>query len=352
MSSVRISTAAAPRPARPAVAEARQWSIAGPWPEHWPLTVLVLGYPLWWILGVSSFMPIAMAVPMALQLLRRSPIRVPVGFNVWLVFLLWTSGSVLMLVRRRSWCGAGGWSSRFLVFGYRFAWHLTITIVLLWVMNLGERALPTVRVVRLMSVMFLVVVAGGWLGLLLPNVELTSLMEAVLPGALRSNRFVSVLVNPVTANASTILGVTEPRPVAPFAFANAWGSATLMRLPFFVVGWFGRDAGWRRSFAPFVLLVAAVPIVMSLNRAMWASIAVGIIYYVVRLVLKGRMVALVGAVLCVLVAGLLFLASPLAELTVTRLENPHSNERRGNLLARDRRVDRKGFAGAGFRKHP
>ena len=99
-----------------------------------------------------------------------------------------------------------------------------------------------------------------------------------------------------------------------------------------MVGWFGRDAGWRRSFAPFVLLVAAVPIVMSLNRAMWASIAVGIIYYVVRLVLKGRMLALIGAALCVLVASLLFCSSPLAELSVSRLENPHSNERRGNLL--------------------
>jgi hypothetical protein len=34
------------------------------------------------------------------------------------------------------------------------------------------------------------------------------------------------------------------------------------------------------------------------------------------------MVALVGAVLCVLVAGTLFVVSPLGELSVSRLENP------------------------------
>jgi PAS domain-containing protein len=105
-----------------------------------------------------------------------------------------------------------------------------------------------------------------------------------------------------------------------------------MFLPFFLVGWLGKDAGWRRGVAPIVLLVAAFPIVMSLNRGLWASLALGIVYYVVRLVVTGKLVATVGAVVCVAVAATLFLVSPLGELSVSRLENPHSNDRRGQLL--------------------
>ena len=167
----------------------------------------------------------------------------------------------------------------------------------------------------------------------MPTFEFTSLVEAVLPGPLRSPTTSSGrLVHPATASIQSVLGVSAPRPIAPFSFANAWGANLSMFLPFFLVGWLGRDAGWRRSVAPIVLLLAAVPIVMSLNRGLWGSLAIGIVYFVLRLVLTGRMVALVGAVLCVLVAGTLFLVSPLGELSVSRLENPHSNERRGQLL--------------------
>ena len=113
--------------------------------------------------GRSAFMPIAMAIPMALQLLPRRSVRCRSGS---------TCGSCSCsggrkrahAVRRRPWGGAGGGGSRLLVFSYRFAWHLTITIVLLWVMNLGERPSRPCAV-RLMGVMFLVTVAGGWLGL-------------------------------------------------------------------------------------------------------------------------------------------------------------------------------------------
>ncbi len=310
----------------------RRWSLLGPWPEHWPLTVLFVGYPLWWALGLSALMPVLMAVPMALQLLRRHPIRVPVGFVPWLVFLLWMSAGVVMLFVDAPGAVPGGGASRLIVFGYRFLWYLSITIVLLWVINSTERAVPTQRVVRLMGWMFVVTVVGGLFGLLVPTFEFTSLVEAVLPGPLRSNNFIRSLAHPATASIQSVLGVSAPRPIAPFSFANAWGANLSMFLPFFLVGWLGRDAGWRRSVAPIVLLLAAVPIVMSLNRGLWGSLAIGIVYFILRLVLTGRMVALVGAVLCVLVAGTLFVVSPLGELSVSRLENPHSNERRGQLL--------------------
>ena len=80
-----------------------------------------------------------------------------------------------------------------------------------------------------MSWMFVVTVVGGVVGLVLPNLEFTSLVEAVLPGALRSNKFISILVHPAAASFSSVLGVSAPRPIAPFTFANAWALYRLVR---------------------------------------------------------------------------------------------------------------------------
>ena len=302
------------------------------WPEHWPLTVLLVGFPLWWVLGMSAFMPLIVAVPMLLQILRRHPIRVPDGFGWWLVFLACVVLSVTMLFVDAPGAVPGGGPSRLIVFTYRVLWYLACTIVLLWVVNLNETALPTRRVIRLMSWMFIVTVLGGVLGVVLPNLEFTSLVEALLPGALRSNNFVRSLVHPQSAAVQSILGTDSPRPVAPFSFANSWGANVSMFLPFFLVGWLGKDAGWRRSVAPVVLVVAAVPIVLSLNRGLWLSLALGVAYYVFRLVLIGRVVAIVGAAAVVAVASVTFLVSPLGDMVSNRLETPHSNERRGELL--------------------
>lgn len=42
----------------------------------WPLTVMAVGYPLWWLLGIASFLPAVAAVVMALQL-RGRQVRAP-----------------------------------------------------------------------------------------------------------------------------------------------------------------------------------------------------------------------------------------------------------------------------------
>jgi capsular polysaccharide biosynthesis protein len=329
-----VATTTAESPAWDAAVLPRRRGLTPPsqWPEHWPLTFLLVGFPIWWALGLAALMPLVVAAPMLLQLLRRHPIRVPVGFGWWLLFLACVAMSVAMLFVDAPGAVPGGGLSRLVVFGFRLLWYLACTIVLLWVINLDETSLPTQRVVRLLSWMFIVTVLGGLLGVLLPNFEFTSPVEAILPGALRSNGFVRSLVHPASAAVQSILGSASPRPIAPFAFANSWGANLSMFLPFFLLGWLGRGAGWRRTAAPFVLVLAAVPIVLSLNRGLWLSLALGIIYYVMRLVLTGRLVAIVGAVVVVVVAGGVFLVSPLGEMVANRIETPHSNERRGELL--------------------
>ena len=329
-----MATTTAGSPGWGAAALRRRGGIPSPsqWPQHWPLTVLLVGFPLWWALGMSAFMPLIVAVPMLLQVLRRHPIRVPDGFGWWLVFLACVVLSVTMLFVDAPGAVPGGGPSRLIVFTYRVLWYLACAIVLLWVVNLDEAALPTRRVIRLMSWMFIVTVMGGLLGVLVPNLEFTSPVEALLPGALRSNNFVRSLVHPQSAAVQSILGTESPRPIAPFSFANSWGANVSMFLPFFLVGWLGKEAGWRRSAAPVVLVLASVPIVLSLNRGLWLSLALGVVYYVLRLVMTGRVLAIVGAAAVVVIASVTFLVSPLGDMVSNRLETPHSNDRRGELL--------------------
>jgi hypothetical protein len=39
------------------------------WPAHWPLSLLFLGFPLWWALGLTVLLPMTLSLIMADQLL-------------------------------------------------------------------------------------------------------------------------------------------------------------------------------------------------------------------------------------------------------------------------------------------
>jgi hypothetical protein len=320
---------------------ARSWPTAWPrvagrgWPklpDGWPLRALYLAFPLWWLLGLSELIFVLIAVPMAVQLYRRRPLRLPRGFGLWMLFLLCVFAGIFVL--QASAPGSiqtDGGIGRYLTFGYRVGVYLAITVVLLYVGNLSERELPARRVARLLGYMFVLVVIGGLVGSFLPRIEFTAPVEYLLPGGLRSNAFVQILVHPRTSEIQTVLGYAEARPVAPFRYANSWGACFSMFLPFFLLSWFGPGAGWRRPVAPIVLVAAAVPVVYSLNRGLWLALALGVAYVTVRLATMGKVLAVYGLVAGLVVAAFLFLFSPLSSLASERLDNPHSNDRRSQL---------------------
>ena len=301
-------------------------------PDGWPLRALYLGFPLWWVLGLSEIVFVVAAVPMAVWLYRHRPVRLPRGFGLWLLFLLWVLVGVFVL--QASAPGSiqtDGGIGRFLTFGYRAGVYLSITVVLLYVGNMSERELPTRRIARLLGFMFVIVVIGGLAGTFLPRIEFTSAIEYVLPGGLRSSGFVQGLVHPRTSEVQTVLGYAENRPVAPFRYANAWGANYSLFLPFFLLSWFGPKAGWRRWVAPVVLVASTIPVVYSLNRGLWGALALGLIYVAFRLAAMGKVVALHGLIAGFVIAAFLFLFSPLGTLASERLDNPHSNDRRSQL---------------------
>ena len=296
----------------------------------WPLTWLFVPFPLWWALGLSHFIFFPFAVAMAAELLRRRPVYTPKGFGFWLLFLAVVgSGVTLLWVQPPGTVASPRGPHELEPFFFHLAWYLSITIVALYVLNLPERDLPTTRVMRLLALMFVYTVGGGFAGLLLPHLSFPSLLELVLP--IHRQGFIYALVHPALVGSSEFLGISQPRPAAPFTYPNAWGNNLGMFLPFFVVSWLGRDAGWRRPAGIAVLVLAIVPIVYSLNRGLWIGLAVTGVAVAVKLVSIGRTrrLPLIAALLAV--GAVVFVLSPLYSTVVLRVNTPHSDQRRSTV---------------------
>lgn len=315
-----------PAPGDPAVRR-------GQLPPYWPLALLILPYPLWWLLGIASFMPILVAVPMLFQLRRRSPILFPRGTGWWLAFLGWTVLSAFGLLADAPGAVPGGnVGTRSVIWAYRFALYLAGAVAMVWVANLRRDELPFRKLSSILAWLYVFSAFGGLLGVLAPSLPLTSAVELVLPGSLTSNNLVQSLVHPEVADIQRVLGYLQARPKAPFPYANTWGSVIALSLPFFVLSWFHWGSKRRRLAGAGVLLISLVPIVYSLNRGLWACLAVGVLYLVWYQAREGRFGALAVGAAALAAVSVLFVASPLAGLVVERFENQHSNDRREQLM--------------------
>lgn len=298
--------------------------------QGWPLTGLLIGYPLWWVLGLAQILSLAAAALMLLELVRLGRIKTPRGFGIWLLFLAWLAVGVLLLQVDAHGTVHGTSNARYLTFCFRLAWYVAATIVLLYIGNM-RRELSTQRLTRAFGWLFLTVVGGGILGTVAPYLQFPSALEVVLPRGLTSVTFVRDLIHPTVAQLNLVQGVQNPRTSAPFPYTNGWALNFALLLPFFLVSWFGPGAGWRRKVAPFVALVALFPVVVSVNRGLWISLIVMALFVAVRNAAFGHLRSLAATVggACVIVA--LVLVTPLGATVEQRLGNGYSDDSRANL---------------------
>jgi hypothetical protein len=287
----------------------------------WPLYVVFLGYPIWWLMGLGGFLWPIIAVPMLLSLLRRGKVTAPKGFLLWLGFVVWALATATQLDSL----------GRAIGFGYRTVLYVSATIVLLYVFNASRDVLDSRKVISVMAVFWVYVVIGGYLGLLLPYFSFTSPMEKLLPGFIVSNDFVKEMVHPAFAQVQDILGYDTPRPSAPFVYTNDWGGNFALLVPIVIMAW---NSAISRRFKTFLAIVAGlsvIPFALSLNRGLWLSFGVGITYAAIRLALRGRGRALVTLLAILAVAGGIIMLTPIKGVITDRLETPHSNNRRVSL---------------------
>lgn len=295
----------------------------------WPLVVIFAGMPLWWVLGLVQVIFFAMSIPMLIHILGRRDALAPRGFGIWLLFLVWLLGGLLVMQVDAPGAVSGESATRYLTFGYRFGWYVAGTIALLYAVS-SRSFLSTQRISFALSLMFVALLGGGILGVTIPTLEFPSMLELILPRSVSSHSFVSNLIHPQVAQLHTFLGYAEARPSAPFTFTNEWGLSIAATLPFFVVSWWQRG-GSHRALVPVLCGLALIPIVSSMNRGLWLALLAMLAYVTLRGALRGHLNTLAFIVVGASLAAMVVFMSPLGDLIAARLDAPHSNESRTNL---------------------
>ena len=293
----------------------------GPSLPVWPMVALLAGYPLWWIVGIVDFSWILFGGVQLLYLLRAGATRAPRGFGVWLAFLVWMTLSVTQLDT----------FGRLIGFSYRHLLYVAATVIFLYVYNARSRLHDTF-VLGLLTIYWLITVAGGFLGMALPTTVVRTPLSYVLPGFLLNNELVNHMVIRRFAqyDPNSFFDVT-PRPSAPFLYTNNWGNAYSLLLPF-VLLYLIRVRHRRRFWLllPMVPL-SFIPAAATLNRGMFLGLAIAAVYLSVRYLLRGRP----GIMLSVILAGALgagaFTASSFDDEISSRVEDTSTTEDRAEI---------------------
>jgi hypothetical protein len=299
----------------------------------WPLVIFFALFPLWWLVGLAYLGAILSGgACLAWWLAARRRIEVR-GARLWLLFLLWVlAGATVLWVQAPGAAPTEG-LGRLLPWALAVVYYLAFTGAFLYVARHDRVVLPDLRLERALSWFFLTCVAGAYVGLAVPQLELRSLLEVVLPSALSGIDFLATLLGPGVAQEMDI-GVEVTRPSAPFVYANDWGAHYGLLAPFFVLAWTGPDAGWRRRWFPLVALVSLPPAVFTLNRGLWLGLVAVVVYLAVRLAFQGNVRGVVALALAAVLALGAVATTPLGDLVTTRLDNPHSNDGRSELATR------------------
>jgi hypothetical protein len=301
----------------------------------WPVAALLAAYPLWWALGFGDFIFIAMAVPMVVRMVtwrarRGRPLRVPPGFGWWLLFLACSlaGAATLSLTAPETITSAVG--TRWLSFAVRFLSYLSVTVLLLYAGNLTERELPRQRLAWLLGFAAIYTTAGGVAGVVAPHLGFNSPLLLVLPHHVQANPYILAEMHPSLAQVQNVLGGTvNGRPDAPFPYTNTWGNCIALLLPWLITAWWIRGTRRQRRIAVAVLVISIVPIIYSLNRGLWLALIFSVLYLSLRLAARGRVALLATICAGLLAAVLIVLVTPLQGLVTQRLQNGHSNARRG-----------------------
>ena len=300
--------------------------------KGWPLRLMIAGYVLTWLVGLGEFVFPLVAVVMGVSLIRRRKVLVPPRFGWWLGFVGWVLLASIMSLQDAPGTMPGSKSVHFLSWALRFVQYVSVGITLLYIGNVDERALPTKTIVRSMGWLFIITVFGGYLGMLLPHLELATPLELVLPRGISKVGQVNEAVHLQVAQVQDFLGYSQARPDAPFPYTNVWGANLGLLIPMFVAGFLTKMASQRCRVVGVVILALAVPpIINSVNRGLWIALIAAAVYVILRLALLGR-TRIVGRLLVAITAGALLIAiSPLYGTIQDRLAHPHSDARRADL---------------------
>ncbi|MFN3219686.1 MAG: O-antigen ligase family protein [Acidimicrobiales bacterium] len=253
---------------------------AGRIPAGLLVAVVVALVPAW-ALGLFPFVWMAVIPPVLVWGTRRgwSHLGLPRYFGLWVVFLVFLTASVVQVE------GAGGLA----VWGLRFSWYLAATLLLIYLLNQREATVPIgLSLVGLWAI----TVAGGWAGMLAAETTWTGPLANLLPGLIRENSYVVDLTSPSLAEVQRVGGEVLRRPSAPFAYTNNWGSTVALLTPIAIATATGRRFGMSRTVVVVLFCASLPPLLLSLNRGAWLSLAIGMTYAGAHVLRRNRRMAI------------------------------------------------------------
>jgi hypothetical protein len=317
-------------------------SRAGWFARHpdWPITVLLVGWPMWWFLGILTWASGIMAIPMAWRLYRwratgTRVIRTPPRFGLWLLFLVVMVVGLTTISLTAPGTLPSPVSNRVISWGLRAFDYFGATAILLFAGNLTEEELPRRRLAWQLGIVGVYTVAGGILGTLLPRFQFKSPLAYLVPQSFQAAHGNLASLYPSFAQVQNLLGYAHGRPDAPFSYTNMWGNCLAILLPWLLV------AGWcygnrrQRWFTLVVFVLAFIPVVSSLDRGLWVGLGCIILYLAVRFAARGKL-AMLGVVFGVIaLTAVVILVTPVQSLISQRLSHGQSNGGRasGSLQA-------------------
>ena len=217
------------------------------------------------------------------------------------------------------------------LFTYRYLLFVGCLTSFIWIVNVSEERVPSEKIIDWLAALWITLVVFGYLATLLPTLITPSPFGLAL-GPFGRIQFVASLTEWRFAETHHFMGYPVPRPAAPFGGSNGWGSAMGILTPYFVKSWLIGVERKRRQKGMLLLAVGIYPILMSVNRGLWISLAVGLTYYAARKALRGRFAALSVLFSAVLVVAILIVATPAGSLVTDRLDNSEkSNSARSSL---------------------
>ena len=260
----------------------------------WPIAGMFLPFMLWWVLGLGDMIWPLFVVPMVYHLLRLGEVRAPRGFGLWLLFMGWVCASVVEIDT----------SSRLLGFIFRLSLYAGATVTFVYVYNCDNRNLNIGRIAAILTVFWLFVVLGGYLGLAFPHASINTPMSHLVPKSLQTNELVRAMIRPsFTQGDPNGYFHLALRPAAPFTYTNDWGTNFSLLLPFVFITLAKMRKGLRFWMLAVAVPFSLVPAYLTQNRGMLLALGLGITYVTLRLILRGNASGLVLMILFALIAG-------------------------------------------------
>lgn len=255
------------------------YAAAAPTPlPAWPLLAMLYGFPVYWITGVSLFVPLFFGTVMAAFMVLRGHLRAVPGTLCWAALLCWIAVCLVSVTD----------FLQFAEFAQRLSDLVAVGISAAYYANARE-TLRLPHLLRGFIVIWTTVVVLGVLATQFPNFRLTTPLVYIVPRSLLNNEVMYEFAMPRLAEVQDPWGAEEPfvRPAAPFPYTNSWGMAYALLTPVMLLVWTRLSSRPKKFLLALALAVSVYPAAQTSNRGMLIALVIFALFVAARFMIAG-----------------------------------------------------------------